>query len=108
MANLESQDDDVEQRLHEAFAVATGVYASKIRGCGAHRWRYAIPKSVLTESCLWDSAMRLGACGDWCAGPRVEGAFHSGAAMAGALLRDLTIDRKVSTTSQADFQRVND
>jgi len=95
MANLEAQSDDVEQRLHEAFAVASGVCASKIRGCGTHRWRYAIPKSVLTESCLWDSAMRLGACGDWCAGPRVEGAFLSGAAMAGAVLRELTIDRRI-------------
>jgi len=39
--------------------------------------------------------MRLGACGDWCAGPRVEGAFLSGAAMAGAVLRELTIDRRI-------------
>ncbi|WP_164103864.1 FAD-dependent oxidoreductase [Candidatus Laterigemmans baculatus] len=43
--------------------------------------------------CVWDRAVGLGACGDWCGGPRIEGAFLSGAAMAGSLLRYLTIDR---------------
>lgn len=58
-----------------------------------HRWRYAVPKVALDEQCLWDSVSGLGACGDWCFSPRIEGAFLSGVAMAGTLLRQLTIDR---------------
>ncbi|KAA1260324.1 hypothetical protein LF1_28630 [Rubripirellula obstinata] len=37
--------------------------------------------------------MGIAACGDWCGGPRIEGAFLSGMAAAGALLRHLTVDR---------------
>jgi renalase len=48
----------------------------------AHRWRYALPTSPLPEPCLFDSMLRVGVCGDWCAGPRVEGAWLSGVALA--------------------------
>lgn len=49
----------------------------------AHRWLYARPQQSLPESSLWDSQSGLGACGDWCGGPRVEGAMLSGLALAG-------------------------
>lgn len=52
----------------------------------AHRWRHAVPESPLPERCLLDLERGLGACGDWCGGPRVEGAFLSGRALADALL----------------------
>jgi hypothetical protein len=61
-----------------------------------HRWRYALPKVALDEQCLWDPVAGLGACGDWCFSPKVEGAFLSGLAMAGTLMRQLTIDRPAS------------
>lgn len=48
----------------------------------AHRWRYALPERMHPEPFLWDAALRVGACGDWCAGPRVEGAWLSGTALA--------------------------
>jgi len=51
-----------------------------------HFWRYALPAAPLPEEALWDGEAGLGACGDWCAGPRVEGAWLSGAAMAGRIL----------------------
>jgi renalase len=38
------------------------------------------------EDCLWDCVERLGACGDWCVGGRVEAAFLSGVALAGRVL----------------------
>jgi predicted NAD/FAD-dependent oxidoreductase len=34
---------------------------------------------------LWDAQARIGACGDWCLGPRVEAAFDSGEALAAAV-----------------------
>ena len=54
----------------------------------------------LDDECLWDPAAGLGACGDWCGGPRIEGAFLSGMAMAGSLLRHLTIDRPAYRVEQ--------
>ncbi|MGF2507850.1 NAD(P)/FAD-dependent oxidoreductase, partial [Ralstonia pseudosolanacearum] len=39
--------------------------------------------------CLWDAASRLGACGDWCEGPRVEAAFLSGVALAAKIAEAL-------------------
>jgi predicted NAD/FAD-dependent oxidoreductase len=48
----------------------------------AHRWRYAIAENPLDEGCLYDETTRIGACGDWAFGNRVEGAILSGVAMA--------------------------
>jgi len=52
----------------------------------AHRWRYALPEEPLSERCVVDGDRKLGVCGDWCGGPRVEGAFLSGLALAESLL----------------------
>lgn len=52
----------------------------------AHRWRYAKANAPLTVGCLWDSTLCLGACGDWCAGSRIEGAALSGMAIAGRVM----------------------
>ena len=52
----------------------------------AHRWRYALVEQALAVPCLWDAKAAVGACGDYCLGPRVEAAFDSGEAMARAIL----------------------
>ncbi len=52
----------------------------------AHRWRFAQPEPVLAERCLLDEDGRIGVAGDWCGGPRIEGAFLSGQALAGRVL----------------------
>lgn len=52
----------------------------------AHRWRYAAPVEPLEEPCLVSAGGRLGVCGDWCGGPRLEGAYLSGRALADQLL----------------------
>ena len=52
----------------------------------AHRWRYAKAQNPLDDGCLWDRQAMIGLCGDWCCHSRVEGAFLSGAAMAGRVL----------------------
>jgi renalase len=52
----------------------------------AHRWRYALVETPLGQACLWDDAARLGVCGDWCLGGRIEAAHDSGTALARAVL----------------------
>lgn len=47
----------------------------------SHRWRYALSAGT-GDGALWNSDLRLGACGDWLLGPRVECAWLSGRAMA--------------------------
>ncbi len=85
----ESTDrETVATALIEEFARATGVLSSQIFPVysTAHFWRYAIPSSPLDQKCLFDDALSIGACGDWCGGPRVEGAFLSGSALAGRVM----------------------
>ncbi|NMO14975.1 NAD(P)-binding protein [Pyxidicoccus fallax] len=78
---LERAPEDVTARWVEAFAEAIGRDIRPVETV-AHRWRYALPSPALEESTLFDAALGIGACGDWCGGPRVEGAFLSGVALA--------------------------
>jgi predicted NAD/FAD-dependent oxidoreductase len=83
---LEEKPDDILRELLDAFWQATGAKPRKPGYAAGHRWRYAIPPEPLDDRCLFDAERRIGACGDWCSGPRVEGAFLSGMAMAGRVL----------------------
>jgi predicted NAD/FAD-dependent oxidoreductase/deoxyribodipyrimidine photolyase len=96
--HINESSDVVQSHLIDAFKQATKSKSLEIDYSVAHRWLYAIPEKPLDEECLWDPAMGLAACGDWCGGPRVEGAFLSGMAAAGAVLRHLTIDRPFQRT----------
>ncbi|TVQ54277.1 MAG: FAD-dependent oxidoreductase [Phycisphaerales bacterium] len=55
--------------------------------CTAHRWRYALVDQPLGAPYLWCAASRIGLCGDWCLGPRIEAAYESGRELAQCLLR---------------------
>ena len=55
----------------------------------SHRWLYALPQKPLPTKFLLDEATNLAACGDWCDGPKIEGAFLSGRALANQLLQQL-------------------
>jgi hypothetical protein len=48
----------------------------------SQRWMYAKTTKPLGRSHLWDNQQRLGVCGDWCLGHRVEDAFVSGLELA--------------------------
>ncbi len=78
---LERAPEVVTARWVEAFVEATGVDVRPVEAV-AHRWRYALPSPALEEPALFDATLGIGACGDWCGGPRVEGAFLSGVALA--------------------------
>jgi predicted NAD/FAD-dependent oxidoreductase len=50
---------------------------------------WSAPVSVETplgQEYLWDRSARIGVCGDWCLGARVEAAYDSGVALARAVL----------------------
>jgi predicted NAD/FAD-dependent oxidoreductase len=81
---LECNSDAIAAELLAAFRSLTGASASTI--LAARRWRYALVETPLGQDCLWDAASKLGACGDWCVGGRVEAAWQSGCALARRVL----------------------
>ena len=87
--HLELEKKDAAKLLLAAFWKAVGDLDHDVADVDAHRWRFALPIDPLTEPCLYDASLGLGACGDWCGGPRVEGAFLSGCALADRLLGHL-------------------
>jgi predicted NAD/FAD-dependent oxidoreductase len=84
--NLEEPKGQVEESLRRAFFEAIGISPRQTICSAAHRWRYALPPVPLSVRCLFDDELAVGTCGDWCSGPRVEGAFLSGMATAGRIL----------------------
>jgi predicted NAD/FAD-dependent oxidoreductase len=91
-AHLEEPVESIAQLLTEEFWPAIGLSATSADYSVAHRWRYALPPEPLAESCLFDPKMQVAACGDWCGGPRVEGAFLSGVSAAGRVMGLLKTD----------------
>lgn len=83
-ANLERTGEDVAAELAERFLALVGSRRPPSFAL-AHRWRYALVEASAGIPCLWDPSSRLGACGDWCLGPRIEAAFDSGEAVAATI-----------------------
>jgi len=79
--HLDDDADRVQAKLLKAFAEVTGIRAEPTFAT-AHLWRYAQTTQPLGQSHLWDATARIGACGDWCIGHRVEDAFISGLELA--------------------------
>ena len=84
--HLEESTDTIAENLVEQYWQATQLAPQPLQFMVAHRWRYALPDEPLSQRYVLDWDLKLGACGDWCGGPRVEGAFLSGLAMAKAVL----------------------
>ncbi|MGD8439256.1 MAG: FAD-dependent oxidoreductase [Holophagae bacterium] len=84
--NLELDAEVAAGRLFGALSDAVGRDLSRPSHLVAHRWRFALPTDPLRDPCLFDQSAAIAACGDWCGGPRVEGAFLSGCAAAGRIL----------------------
>jgi renalase len=79
--HLEDDDERVKAKLLKAFTEVTGIRAQPSHAA-VHRWRHAQTTEPLGQSHVWDAKSRIGACGDWCLGHRVEDAFVSGLEMA--------------------------
>ena len=83
--HLESEPGAVTAALMEAFAARLGGTLPETLAVAAHRWRYA-RSGHAGRSMMWNPALRLGLCGDWLLGPRVECAWLSGMALAQAVI----------------------
>lgn len=70
--------------IQRAFAARVGRPLMQVAGA-AHLWRLALPVNPLPEPFLYDPLAGIGLAGDWCGGPRVEGAYLSGTALAQAI-----------------------
>ena len=79
--HLEQTADAIVPQLLEALAAAVAAPLPPALAASAHRWRYA-KSGKDGAGALWDPALRLGVCGDWLLGPRVESAWLSGTALA--------------------------
>ena len=83
-AHLEDNAETVAAALLAALAEANGGPLPRQLGATAHRWRFA-RSGTAGEEALWDAEQRIGVCGDWLIGPRVEAAYMSGLLLAEAV-----------------------
>ena len=84
VASIGIDRDDPERvrgKLLKGFAEITGIRATPGHAV-VHRWRYAQTQVPLGQAGLYDAALGVGLCGDWCLGHRVENAFVSGLSLA--------------------------
>lgn len=79
--HLNDDEDRVQAKLLKAFSEITGIRAQPSFAT-VHRWHYAQTIQALGTSHAWDTKARIGVCGDWCLGHRVEDAFISGLELA--------------------------
>lgn len=86
--HLEDTREAVTEALLAELAILLGRPMMPAHA-SAHRWRYALVETPLGRDCLYDPVLGLGACGDWCLGPRIEAAFDSGTALAARIAQDL-------------------
>lgn len=84
-AELERPADEVASEFYATFTRALQMPLPPPMHLDAHRWRYARVTRALGRDFIWNSDERLGFCGDFCLGERVEDAFTSGHALGNAM-----------------------
>jgi predicted NAD/FAD-dependent oxidoreductase len=77
----------VMHALLDAFFEACDIPAQKPLSSNVHCWKHALPINTLRQDCLFDEHHGIGACGDWCTAPRIEGAVLSGFSMADRVMK---------------------
>lgn len=86
--HLLDDPEDVRAKLVKAFREATKTALQPVHAV-VHRWRYSLVEKPLPEGFLWDAKQRVGACGDWCSGARIESAWTSGNALGQGIVKAL-------------------
>lgn len=82
---LEDPPERIAALLRIALSEGTGCAIPEPVVATAHRWRYALSAGT-GDGALWNDGIRLGVCGDWLLGPRVECAWLSGQMLAASCL----------------------
>ncbi|EKF60863.1 hypothetical protein QWE_03693 [Agrobacterium albertimagni AOL15] len=88
-ANLERDRGEVQAEMLESLKRLLGRDFSTAAWLDLHRWRYANVEKPAGQPFLFDPALGLGACGDWCLGNRVEAAAESATALSEMLIARL-------------------
>ncbi len=89
-AHLETAPETVCALLIDAAANTLGDIGPLVATAVAHRWLYAFADRAVAgneSGYAWDDEQRIGVAGDWLHGARIEDAWLSGSALAGAVLR---------------------
>lgn len=84
-AHLELDREAIAEAMRPRVCEMLGVSEASVIHQTAHRWRYALASSPLGAPFWSDPSGTLFAGGDWCIAPRVEAAWESGTAIAGAI-----------------------
>lgn len=84
--HLDDPPESVIETLSQAFCAVTGFDPNAIQHSDSQRWRYSLTTNPREDGALWDAELGIGACGDWCVGARVEGAYLSGLELARRVL----------------------
>jgi renalase len=79
-AHLEDSPEHVAEALSREFGTLTRTASTPIHAT-AHRWRYAQVQNAIGTPFGWDLMKRIGTCGDWRLGARIELAWQSGDAL---------------------------
>ena len=80
-AYIEAEPEWVAAALKGALSDLLGAVLPPCAGESSHRWRFA-RSGAEGSGAIFDRDCRLGLCGDWLIGPRVEAAWLSGTALA--------------------------
>lgn len=88
-SNYDRDDRLLTDALLEAFLNLLQIPSPEIDFSKCHRWKFAKPEPALNIGCHFDTDLKIGFCGDWCNGARVEGAFVSGELLAEKIIDDI-------------------
>ncbi|HKK52232.1 MAG TPA: FAD-dependent oxidoreductase [Myxococcota bacterium] len=84
--HVETDPEEVQARLLEAFASVLDRPLPEPLSASSHRWLHAKTKTPAGRDCEWLPTERIGLCGDWMRGSRVEDAFLSGRSLAARMI----------------------
>ena len=88
-AHADADRSWVQTEMETSARKICGIEISDAPHIALHRWLYASVSASPKQAALHDPVLGLAACGDWCLGGRVEGAYLSGLAAADNLLNIL-------------------
>jgi predicted NAD/FAD-dependent oxidoreductase len=87
--HLEADPLWITDTLLGTLAELLGTRLPPVLSASSHRWRFARSGSDGSGS-MWDRERRLGVCGDWLLGPRIEAAWMSGTALAARIAESVS------------------